>query len=213
VGVMRGRTFGAGLALPIAEDHQGLFNALTTPRDGLFSYPVKGRRLAKDMTEVLEDLKARYIDQNTLHPPQSMEAGMTSEILNVLRRAGLADVFDRDVKVGPVSYKVNFPIAQMRGDDRADRVIKPLNFAGKTPTEIYNHGDEWLRKLQRLKTLGFHPAHSLFAIRKPSGELELQAFQQIRDEFLERDIVLADEMDEAKVLGFAKSAQLRLPSL
>lgn len=51
---------------PFREKENGLFAAITSPREGVFCFPVKGRRMAADMKAVLEALKARFIDQEGL---------------------------------------------------------------------------------------------------------------------------------------------------
>jgi Protein of unknown function (DUF3037) len=53
------------------ETEGGLFAAITSPREGVFCFPVKGRRLAADMPTVLEALKVRFIDQREQHPRKS----------------------------------------------------------------------------------------------------------------------------------------------
>lgn len=45
---------------------QGWFNALTTSRDGMFSYPVKGRWIAPSLKDVLGELNDRYLDQSSM---------------------------------------------------------------------------------------------------------------------------------------------------
>ena len=61
---------GVGVEVPIfppfREEENGLFSAITSPREGVFCFPVKGRRMAADMNTVLEALKARFIDQEGL---------------------------------------------------------------------------------------------------------------------------------------------------
>lgn len=58
------------------EKEDGLFAAITSPREGIFCFAVKGRRMAADMPTVLEALKARFIDQSGLTAQQVGEQQM-----------------------------------------------------------------------------------------------------------------------------------------
>jgi len=51
----------ATMAIPAME---GLFSTLTNPREGVLCFPVKGRRLAADMEEVLIALRQRFIERH-----------------------------------------------------------------------------------------------------------------------------------------------------
>lgn len=59
---------GNGVEVPLSpafgEQANGLFAAITSPREGVFCFPVKGRRMAADINEVLAALKTRFVDQD-----------------------------------------------------------------------------------------------------------------------------------------------------
>jgi hypothetical protein len=48
----------------LAEEESGLFAAITHPREGVVCYPVKGRRMATDMEEMLDALRRRFIERH-----------------------------------------------------------------------------------------------------------------------------------------------------
>ena len=75
------------------EKEDGLFAAITSPREGVFCFPVKGRRMAADMPAVLEALKARFIDQDGLTAQQAGEQQMAKAIKNLLRKAKLLPTY------------------------------------------------------------------------------------------------------------------------
>ena len=70
-------------------NENGLFAAITSPREGVFCYPVRGRRMAADMDDVLGILKTRFIDQDGLTVQQVGEQQMAKAIKNALRAAKL----------------------------------------------------------------------------------------------------------------------------
>ena len=184
----------------------GLFAAITSPREGVFCFPVKGRRMAADMPDVLAALKARFIDQNGLTAQQAAEQSMAKALCRVLANAKLLPAYKRDVKIGPEEYQVTFALAHLKDDHKADRALRPLNFDLPTSTDIFNHGDQWIQRLNRLNRAGYRPDRCLLALREPHDEAEHrgEAFRQIRDELTNGDYVLAGEEDAQKVVEFAR---------
>ncbi len=201
---------GGGVTVPLfqpfRENENGLFAAITNPREGVFCYPVKGRRMADNLDGVLQALRTRFIDQNLLTPQQAVENQMARQLLHVLRDARILPAYERDVKIGPEEFQVSFTLAHMAGEHRADRALRPLNFDLTTSTDIFNHGDEWIQKLRRLKRLGFRPDRCLIAARDPKDEdpLKRDAFRQIQDELLGESIELVAEGETDKVVQFAR---------
>lgn len=191
------------------EKESGLFAAITSPREGVFCFPVKGRRMAANMPTVLDALKARFIDQDGLTPQQTGEQQMAKALKNLLRNAKLLPAYKQNVKIGPEEFQVAFAFAhlKLKDENRAERVLRPLNFSLATSTDIYNHGDEWIQRMKRLKHLGYRPNHCLIATRAPKDETEHrgEAFRQIVAELLAEDFVCVEEHETSKVLDFARA--------
>jgi hypothetical protein len=201
---------GVGVEVPVfppfREKENGLFAAITSPREDVFCFPVKGRRMAANMQAVLEALKARFIDQEGLTPQQTVEQQMARELRKVLKDAKILPAYQRDVKIGPEAYQVTFALAHVTGEGMADRALRSLNFDLATSTDIFNHGDEWTQKMKRLKRLGYRPDRCLITAREPKDEagLRREAFRQIRDELLGDDFVMVGEFETDKVVDFAR---------
>ncbi len=191
---------------PFREKENGLFAAITSPREGVFCFPVKGRRMAEDMKTVLEKLKARFIDQDGFTIHQAAEQQMAKALRRVLEDAKILPAYAKDVKIGPEEYHVIFTLAHLTGDRRADRALRPLNFDLPTSTDIFNHGDEWTQKIKRLRQLGFRPDRCLVTAREPNEEAGLRrnAFLQIQKELLNDDFVFVGEFETDKVVDFAR---------
>jgi len=187
------------------EKEDGLFAAITSPREGVFCFPVKGRRMAADMPTVLEALKARFIDQDGLTAQQAGEQQMAKAIKNILRKANLLTAYKQNVKIGPDEFQVTFAFAHLKEAGRADRALRPLNFDLATSTDIYKHGDQWISQMRRLKRLDFRPDRCLIAARGPKDEAEHrgQAFQEVVAELIAEDFVCVGVEDSAKVIEFA----------
>jgi len=201
---------GVGADVPIfpqlIEEERGLFAAITNPREGVVCYPVKGRRMATDMDEMLGVLRRRFIERHLQPPGQAVEEAMAREIAHVLREARLLPAYARDAKLGPEEYMVPFAFAHMTAEHRADRALRPLNFDLATPTDIYNHGDEWITRLNRLEKKGYRPDRCLFAMRPPKEKegLRMKAFEEIRQEFLANAVVAPSESDAPQIIEFAR---------
>jgi hypothetical protein len=195
---------------PVLRDKEdGLFAAITSPREGVFCFPVKGRRMADDMEVLLEALKTRFIDQDGLTAQQVGEQQMARALKNSLRAARILPAYTQNAKIGPEEFQVTFAFAHLNGDHRADRALRPLNFDLSNSTDIYNHGDEWIQKMRRLKRLGFRPDRCLIAARAPKDEGDHRgaAFRQIRDDLVADDFVWIGENETEKLVNFARIAE------
>jgi hypothetical protein len=193
----------------LLEEDKGLFAAITNPREGVICYPVKGRRMANDMHEMLGVLRRRFIERHLLPPAQAVEEEMARGMAKVLRQARLLTAYARDAKLGTEEYMVPFAFAHLTGDHRADRALRPLNFDLATPTDIYNHGDEWITRLKRLERKGYRPERCLFALRPPHEDagLRRKAFEEIRNEFLAQALDAPIENEAPQIVEFARMAE------
>jgi hypothetical protein len=63
-----------------AEKCSGLFAAITSPREGVICYPVKGRRLAANMEDVLNVLRQRFLERHLLAPTLAIEQEATRNL-------------------------------------------------------------------------------------------------------------------------------------
>jgi hypothetical protein len=158
------------------------------------------------MDEVLAALQRRFIEGHLLAPTQAVEQIMTRHLVDVLRDARLLNAYKRNVHLGAAEFLVPFAFAHMTGEHRADRALRPLNFDLASPTDIYNHGDEWGQRLHRLRRHGFRPDRCLIATRPPGDEdpLKLKAYAEIRSEFLEEEIEWVTEDETSKIITFAR---------
>lgn len=190
----------------LREDKGGLFAAITNPREGVICYPVKGRRMANSMEDALEALRQRFIERHLLPPTRAVEQEMTWHLARVLRNAHVLQAYKRNVTLGTEEYMVPFAFAHMTGDHRADRVLRPLNFDLATPTEIYNHGDEWITRMNRLERQGYRPDRSLFVLRPPreNDGLRKKAFDEIRSELIATGFEAPEEEDATRIVDFAR---------
>jgi len=191
----------------MVDEPNAIFQAITSPREGLFFFPKKGRRLAEDMEAILADLKYKFIDQNLSDPNRAIESNMTRSIRAILKKERILRAYQENVKLGTPEFQVTFPLVHFHPDGtRADRAIRPLNLNLETSSDIYNHGDEWAQRIRRLQRLGQRPDRCLIALKQPDAgdELRTKAFEAIRQEFEDMEIETADEQDAARIVNFSR---------
>ena len=131
---------------------------------------------------------------------------MAKDLKNVLRAAKLLPAYKQNVRIGPEEFQVTFAFAHLKEAGLADRALRPLNFDLATSTDIYNHGDEWIQRMKRLKRLNHRPDQCLIAARDPKDESEHRgdAFRQIVAELRAEEFICVGEQETAKVIEFAR---------
>ncbi|MDF1813586.1 MAG: DUF3037 domain-containing protein [Verrucomicrobiales bacterium] len=189
----------------LQEGNVELFHHLTRPRTSPFFHPVKGTRLASDMDVAVDELFARYVEHQNLTPIEYEEKKLVRELKQILRRAKLDRFYRECPRVGSETYHVGIPLAYLPGgDERPFKAIKPLNLTQCSPTRIYTHGDEWISKVNRLRSLGMLPESFLFAVSMAESGPERQAAEDICDGLAKAGVQVASIKDVDKILSFAK---------
>lgn len=168
------------------------FNELTRHRESVLHFSEVGRIAGSDANRVLTDLYQRFVARDFVtkeYREQTMAKILRHKFNEVLpikyhEKTLTAGVYDITV---PFAYKL----------ENVYKVIKPLAFDQKTPIKAVEHGEIWIRRMQKLvaKKL-ILPEHALFTIEKPNhneGEL-----LQIHD-----DIVTEAHCLGLKTLDFA----------
>ena len=167
-----------------AEQLRAAFLALTRPREAIFHFGSARTLLAPSPELALEQLFALYIERQLTHVPDSPEEHLRRRLVQWLAQSGLGRVY-REEKIGTADYAVTFPFVAGPADAPPSlrRAIKPLNLAQQTTSDVYNHGDDWISRLRRLKRMDALPAATLFAVKQPPlGTPTQRAAAEIRAE-------------------------------
>ena len=200
-----GQTHPAQIDLFSGEGCAELFELLSRSRSSSFFFPIKGARLAGDLDSAIDDLFARYVEHQNLTPIDYEEKKLTRGLKVILRRAKLDQYYRECPKVGTDSYHVGIPLGYLReGEEVPQKAIKPLNLTQSSPTRIYTHGDEWIAKVNRLRSLGKLPKEFLFAVSKPESGPEKQAADDICESLADTKAEVAAITDEERIIEFAK---------
>ena len=59
-------------------------------------------------------------------------------------------------RVGDDAFYANFPLVQQQGGVLT-KIIKPFRLNQDEPVDIYEHGDAWLKKIERLRNRNLLP--------------------------------------------------------
>lgn len=189
----------------LKEGSTDLFQYLSRPRGSLFFYPIKGARLTDDMDRAVDELFAKYVDHQNQSPIDYEEKKLVKSLKEIFRDAKL-DKYYRDCpRLGSESYHVGIPLAYTpKGASIPMKVIKPLNLNQSSPTRIYTHGDDWIAKVNRLRTLGLLPRSFLFAVNKAKSNPEKKAANDICRGLVKAGAEVAGVEEIDKILAFAK---------
>ncbi len=110
-------------------------------------------------------------------------------------------------RAGNADFQVVLPIVSAAQSDAGvvRRAIKPLDLDRAEPTKIYDHGDAWIKRVERLRQIKRLPEGFLFTLRYPrEGEKQIKAATEIEKELRKLDVRVLPDDDENGVLEFAK---------
>lgn len=197
-----------------ADDHKladdarfTVFRELVRPRESVFRFSEIGTVLAGDPAKKLAELFDRFVNRQFAKTKEYQEAVMAHRLMDVLKAHQLLGHYQQNKKVGNDEFHVLMPIVSEARNQRgvALRAIKPLDLDRDEPTKIYDHGDAWIKRVERLRQVNQLPEGMLFTVREATtDEKRIKACQQIRKELVRLDVNVLVSGDENGVLEFAK---------
>ena len=182
-----------------------VFAELTRDRETIIQFSAPRVIACADIEDALSRTYGYYVDRD-FATKEYVEATIEKGLKQVLQRAKLAGRFHKN-KVGDSKYEISFPFVEAGVEKGPVKLIKPLNLAQETPTQIIDHGDVWRAKLSRLVERNFAvPEKVLFVVAAPDKEvssLRVEAYHE-SVERLERFGKVVMRNDEGAVLKFAR---------
>lgn len=179
-----------------------LFLELTRPREAMLRFDKPRVVMAQDVGQKFEELYNFYIGRNFV-TREYQEKLIEKEVRSALRQANLIGHY-REQVLGDRSYHARFPFV-CSTDGMPMAVIKPLHLGQDEPTQIYDHGWEWVGKVRKLRQQAFLPAQVLFAVQGPqAGSPECdQVFEEISAELQAQQVEVVDHREVARIIAFA----------
>jgi hypothetical protein len=144
---------------------RGLFNEVTRTRETMVRFGEPRAVLATDPKETLDKLYAFYIEREFV-TKQYRETILEKGVRHLLFNAHVGDRF-RHERLGDEEFTVPFPFVEF-ADERALKVIKPLNLAQEKTTQILEHGNKWQFRIRELQKRQAMPEKALFAVEGPT---------------------------------------------
>ncbi len=191
--------------MPFERQHRmEVFRQLVRPREGMMRFgEISTGRLEGKPDEVIVQLFKHYVHRNFAQQAEYREQVMTRRLRQTFIRQGMGAKFGED-NVGNDLFHVRFPFVHRDGIVTA---IKPLDLDKADSTRVFEHGDQWLRRLDRLQQMHCLPDRLLFAVRQSDQGKTAQAATEICTELLKignTKVVPATARDA--ILHFARSA-------
>jgi len=178
-----------------------LFLELVRPRETIVRFSRVRTVLAEDPDKKLQELFAFYVQRNFV--TRSYQEALLEKGIRRLLHDLQVDRFFEKARIGDERYHVNFPFVRQK-DGRPDRIIKPLYLAHDEPTRIYEHGDAWIRRIDRLKGRFLDPEKVLFTLGAPEeGASRLDAFRDIERELQGTGALTVPCSDQVAIERFA----------
>lgn len=182
------------------------FMEVTRPREALIRYGATRTIMANSHPhEVLEQLFARFVDRD-FATKEYHETQMRKRLDDLLVTAHLRDYFVEGV-VGSETYPVKFPFVSI-SPDTPQVVIKPLNLTQAEPVRIFEHGDSWIGRMDRLRRHGKLPETVLFAIDEATeGEGRIQAANEVIADLRNAGAIVQPIRDSEEIVRVAQKAR------
>lgn len=188
-----------------AELGRRVFRELVRPRESVLRFG-ETRTILTDAPRALPDrLFAQYVNRHFAQPKEYQETVMARRFFDVLKQRRPARTFHREQLVGTDDYHVRIPIcSDWRGPTGAPmRAIKPLDLARKEPTAVIEHGDAWIQRVRRLRTIDRLPDRFIFAVQRPREEACEEAGEKIVADLEQEGVVVVDADATEEILTLA----------
>ena len=131
----------------------GVFRELVRTRESVFRFSEVGTVSAEDPARKLAELFERYVNRQFAKTREYQETVMAHRLAEVLRAHELIRHYHLNQKVGNDEFHVLLPIVSAARNPQGvpRRAIKTLDLDRDEPTKIYDHGDMWVKRVERLR--------------------------------------------------------------
>lgn len=187
-----------------AEYLRQLFDSLVHPREALIKFSAPRAVMTADPAGELLRQFEHHVER-AFATPEYVEKEMEKRIKHLLDGLQLAAPFAPH-RIGDDTFYANFHLVQQQGE-MLTKIIKPFRLNQDEPVDIYEHGDAWLKKIERLRTRKLLPDAVLFAVKAPpkADAKRHAAFEEICSDLLKLEVQTVDESAERQITDFALS--------
>ena len=180
-----------------------LYDELVRPREGIIQYSSHFARLTENPLVTTNELFEHYV-----HHSFTNEAGheerMRVSITQLLKTQDLAGRYKR-ASLGVDYYEVALPFVHQNATKPA--VIKPIHFQHADSTKLFDHGLQWLTKMDQLFRMKVTTADNvLFTFQAPTpkeGKIH-DAYKKVSEQIMGAGISMVDINDRTAIAEFAR---------
>ncbi len=179
----------------------GLFNEITRTRETIIRFSEVRTVLAEDPNEKLKELFGFYVERifvNKKYQEQLLE----TNVRKLLFKAHVGEKFVEE-KIGDAKFRVRFPFVEHLQDENI-KVIKPLYLGQDDSTKIYEHGNQWAFRINKLKNKYINTDQVLFALNGPdSDDNRLHAYHEVEQDLIKTGVQVTTIFNENEIVDFA----------
>jgi len=180
-----------------------LFRNFTCPREAMFQFGGNRAVLAANPEQKLEELYCDYVERQFAKNKQYQEQLMEKHLRQIFIEKQISRDY-RSESLGNDRYSVPVPFVHYEHENPV-KAIKPLDLDKDSSTKIFEHGDQWITRVRRLRDIGAIPERMLFVVRQPSCNVPcVEAAQEIQNELQKLEMNVVPFTDEDAITDFAK---------
>lgn len=196
-------SFQLAVSPPPPDIMRGTFDHLTHPREAIIRFGGARAIMTESPQAAVEQLFGHYVGRN-FATKEYQETKVAKRVARIVNSLNLHAPF-KEERLGNDDYAVSFPLVQHNEEGRPHKAIKPLFLGQDEPNKIYLHGDSWLAKIRRLRSLNALPGRMLFAIHSPDSAFDrrLAAADSIKKELKAMNAEVIEVGDEDRLIAFA----------
>ena len=185
------------------KDFDLLYNELVRPREGMIQHSEHSVQFTENPAETVNELFQHYV-HHSFTEKAGHEERMRASITQLLNTHDLAGRFKR-ASLGSDYYEVALPFVHKNVANPA--VIKPIHFKHADSTKLFDHGLQWLTKMDQLFRMKVTTADNvLFTYKAPAhqeGKI-YDAYEKVSEQIRESGITMLDIESKAAIAEFAR---------
>lgn len=177
---------------------------LIKPRETMLRFSEPRIALAEDCQTKLLELYDYYVGHN-FATKEYQEKLLERAVTGWLRDAGLHDKF-HPARIGNDDYHAQFPFVA-GPENQPEKIIKPLNLNYEDAAKIFDHGGQWLYRIDALKKRDLLPSKVLFSVDGPQpneSSSRGRAKDEIVAELKNRDVFVVPHGSAQPIIEFAR---------
>ena len=185
------------------KDFDNIYDELVRPREGVIQYSEPSARLTENPTDTINTLFEHYVHHSFANKA-GHEEQMRTSITQLLTTHNLSSRFKR-ASLGSDYYEVALPFVNSNGSEPS--IIKPIHFKHTDSTKLFDHGLQWLTKMDQLFRMEVTTADNvLFTYKAPAhqdGKI-YDAYKKVSEQIKESGITMIDIESKADIAEFAR---------